>query len=113
MPEIIQAYKVVKARKKHLCSFCGCKIQVGELYHVGVFKNDDIYRWKSHITCDELAVKMDMYDGWGDGVTAEEFQEHVMEYAKRWFPDAYEDDLEFDELLKLVKERVFAKTKKE
>lgn len=111
MPETIQEPKIVKANKQHKCSFCGGKIVVGERYHVGVLKNDDLYRWKSHLTCDELAVKMNMYDGWGDGVTAEDFQEHVMEYAWRWFPDACEDDLDFDELLKLVKVRVFAEVK--
>jgi len=75
--EIINDTKKVKARKAHVCNWCGCTIPVGEVYQTQTLKYDDIYVWKNHLKCSELvsALKME-----GDeGVTGEDFYEYITE----------------------------------
>ena len=45
-----------KARKRHVCNFCGEFIEVGEIYNIQTIKDDDIYVWKSHGICYEFAL---------------------------------------------------------
>ena len=92
----------VKARKEYRCDFCGLPILIGEVYHTGVYKNDDIYTWRSHLSCDKLTYKLDMYDGWDDGVTSNDFFENVQEYFKVKYRDEY-DDVEWEQILERVK----------
>lgn len=78
MVEIINETKLVKARKAHVCNYCGCIIPVGEKYYGGVFKYDGrIYAWKSHTRCDELVNALNMEGD--EGVTGEDFYEYIKE----------------------------------
>lgn len=75
-------YGKVKARKAHVCSFCGCTISAGATYWRSAHKaNGELYDWKSHEQCAEL---VDMLNMEGDeGVTGEDFWECIT--------DAFED----------------------
>ena len=63
-----------KARKEHQCNFCEHKINKGEVYNsqTNVYEGD-IYTWKSHTRCAEIASELRMFDDAYDGVTAEYF----------------------------------------
>lgn len=70
----------VKANKDHHCDFCGSKIYKGSKYLKSTHKNDgDLYDFKTHDYCAELATKMDLYKDAYDGVDGETFQEAVSE----------------------------------
>lgn len=69
---------VIKARKQHICDFCGQRILIGEKYMKATYVDSEIYDWKSHIYCDKLSHTLKMYDDCDDGVTAEYFQEYVI-----------------------------------
>ena len=77
-----------KARKNHICNFCAGLIPRGDKYHYQVIVNDgDIYTWKSHLHCDEIANVMDMYDfAYDDGLDAYSFQQYNFSLFLR-FPD--------------------------
>lgn len=69
-----------KARKQHTCDYCIGKIEKSEVYSRGTHVHDgDIYTWKSHLGCSELARLI--YDRFaGDyGLTADDFNEGVRE----------------------------------
>lgn len=78
MIETLKSQTEVKANKEHRCNFCGNKISIGELYikstHIG---DGDLYDWKTHWYCNELANKLKMYEDADDGVTDEMFQETI------------------------------------
>jgi len=71
-----------KAKKEHSCDYCGQKISIGETYENQTNVHDGLYHWKSHLSCVEIARKLKMFENcWYDeGVTAEHFQETVMDY---------------------------------
>ena len=82
MPTVIED-RLRKARKEHFCSFCGGKIFRGEQYRDQFNVYDgDAYHWKAHLSCQELANALKMYeDCWYDeGLTADNFHEYVSEY---------------------------------
>lgn len=80
--EIISTSKQ-KARKKHICNFCELPIEIGTIYERQVCKDSDIYTWKSHIYCSEIAHKLKMFDGvWNDGLTANDFKECITQEYK-------------------------------
>ena len=87
MVEIITATKRVKARKDHICSWCGCDIYTGETYITSVLKYDGtIYAWKNHIKCGELVSKLNMEGD--EGVTGDDFYEYITEeYDQIWRED--------------------------
>lgn len=81
-----------KAIKEHNCSFCGEKIIKGDFYEKSTHKNDgDVYDWKSHKYCSELATRLKMYDDAEDGLTQDSFMEIV---------DYHHDDLLLKQLPK-------------
>lgn len=43
------------AKKNHTCNWCKHTIKQGEQYHYQVLKDSDIYTWKSHYRCAEVA----------------------------------------------------------
>jgi hypothetical protein len=55
--EIID-FRTQKAIKEHTCNWCNEKIKIGQKYNRGLYKEDDIYIWKSHIYCLEIAQKL-------------------------------------------------------
>ena len=67
-----------KAKKEHRCDFCAEKILKGDKYIKSTHKQDgDLYDWKTHDYCAELASKMKMYDDADEGVTGDMFMEIV------------------------------------
>ena len=80
MVHTINDNKIVKARKEHRCDFCFMQIKKGEKHNHAVYKYEDIYQFRTHLKCDLLARKLDMYDDCGsEGVTGETFQDYVLE----------------------------------
>lgn len=71
-----------KARKQHTCDWCCQKIEVGETYQrQAVFDSGTAYTFKNHILCMDLANKMEMFkDTYGEGLSPDDFCEHVSEY---------------------------------
>lgn len=90
-----------KARTQHRCSYCAMFINKGDVYNKSAYKNDgDIYTWKAHLECDEIAVKLKMHESARDsgyeGVTGEWFDETIrMEYndimIDRGYPETKEN----------------------
>jgi len=70
-----------KARKQHKCSYCGQIIKIGETYEQQTNIGDDgLYHWKSHISCQKLVDKLDMYKYCSDdGVTSDDFYESIIQ----------------------------------
>lgn len=81
-----------KAIKEHNCSFCGEIITKGTLYEKSTHKNDgNVYDWKSHKHCSDLASRLKMYDDAEEGVSQDCFMEIV---------DNHHDDLLLKQLPK-------------
>lgn len=76
--EILNATKP-KARKEHTCDLCGLNIHIGETYaNETILYDGEIHSFKRHLSCDELAQKLRMYDDC-DGITSDDFIEYVYE----------------------------------
>jgi hypothetical protein len=75
--EFIKPTKNVKARKAHVCNYCGCAIATGETYQTQTLKYDNIYVWKNHLKCAELVSELNIQGD--EGVTSEDFYEHITE----------------------------------
>lgn len=73
-----------KARKDHKCDFCGLTIKSKSIYrNCTVVDNGSVYKWKTHLSCDELAEKLNMYaNGTGDGIGNSDFHDYVWEYVR-------------------------------
>lgn len=65
------------ARKEHTCDYCALKVSIGELYTISTYRGDDIYIWKSHISCYVIASKLNWFDAFDEGLTGEDFRETV------------------------------------
>ncbi len=102
--EIIQAPTPTKARKNHRCNFCCGVIERGTTYHKSTMKDDTPYVWKNHISCGELAEKMNMYKECYDGVTTDDFQEFITNEFWKIHNIEWKDLPPFDERLKVVLE---------
>lgn len=67
-----------KARKKHRCDYCQYPINTGDTYLRSTHTYEgDIYTWKSHILCDEIAQKLNMFDRCDEGLTCDDFYEEI------------------------------------
>lgn len=54
---------IQKARKSHRCMWCGCEIEKGTVYRSQGCKCDgELYTWKNHLECEELADENDWFD---------------------------------------------------
>ncbi len=95
--ETIQYPSKTKASKEHRCDFCAQKINKGEDYLNSIHKNDgEIYAWKTHQYCSDLADRLDMYE---DGMlTQEGFQETVHAVYDRIFYGKSLDEEVIDQL---------------
>lgn len=84
--------KKVKAKKEHICDFCGKKIAVGEEYRLSTHVcENEIYDWHSCDRCKkyvEYAFE-ELGNCLNEGLTAEEFYDFMREYypnmAKQWW----------------------------
>ncbi|QVK19680.1 hypothetical protein KHQ81_15650 (plasmid) [Mycoplasmatota bacterium] len=99
--------KNVKARKEHICSWCGGVINKGEFYENSTVVNDgSFYIWKAHLKCNELTHKLDMWDcDDGDGLTSDDFGNCVLEFLYRELNDEeYEKitEKDLDEVIDIV-----------
>jgi len=74
----------VTARKPHTCSYCHGIINKGEKYGSSTNVYDgDMYTWKSHGKCSDIASKLKMFDNEDEGLTDEAFMEYIhMEYGQ-------------------------------
>jgi hypothetical protein len=91
--ETLTYQKEVKAIKEHSCNFCGTKINIGEAYMKSTHKHDgDVYDWKTHKYCAEIAERLKMYDDADEGVTMDDFMETI--HCKH--DDLLIDQLPFD-----------------
>jgi len=76
--ETLSYQKEVKANKEHRCNFCGDKIRKGETYYSSTHKHDgEVYEWKTHVHCANLADRLKMYENCDEGVTEDDFQETI------------------------------------
>lgn len=84
------------ARKDHKCNYCRGIIKKGEKYQRDFLKYDGVYSWKSHLRCQSIASKLNMFDDCDEGVADEDFYEYIKcEYAKLYeklYPETYETD---------------------
>lgn len=68
----------VKARKEHRCDYCCNMIRTGTSYLRSTHIYDgDIYNWKTHKHCQEVAEKLNMFEDCDEGLTTEGFQETI------------------------------------
>lgn len=68
-----------KARVEHRCDYCWGKILKGETYEKTVIKDDELYTWKSHLSCEKLVevLKIREGKGYGEGITEDDFSESI------------------------------------
>lgn len=78
METIVQPY-LVKANKDHRCDYCCGAIKKSTRYYKSVHKYDDIYDWKTHQYCADIADKLKMYDDVDEGLGAERFCDNIRE----------------------------------
>lgn len=70
--------KIRVAKKIHRCDLCGLRIEVGEKYDWSKNVYDrELYEFKMHLSCLELANKLDMFDECDEGLTSDDFYEFV------------------------------------
>lgn len=86
------------ARKTHTCDFCGGTIEKGEKYNHGVYKDDLIFEWKSHMRCDFIAAEIwDLADP-DEGMTEEDFHYACQDFCRAFVcPDCPQFDKEYKE----------------
>lgn len=82
--ETISNAKLTTAIKEHRCNFCCQPIGTGVKYFKSTHSMDgEIYDWKTHQECSDIANKLQMYDHVDEGVTTDYFIEAIKdEYSK-------------------------------
>lgn len=79
--DIIKNPTLTKAKKEHKCDFCRGLIREGEKYMHSTYGYDGIYDWRSHLNCNYMATRLDMYkqatDCGDEGLTGSMFQEII------------------------------------
>lgn len=74
-----------KARKPHICNYCGFPIQPGEHYQRDFIHNSgETYEWKSHTDCYTLTGELNMMDHADEGITSDLFYECVNDYHQQY-----------------------------
>jgi len=66
-----------KARREYLCDLCEKVIEKGEKYLSQILKDDVIYNWRTHIRCQNIADKLDMFYHCEEGLSTEAFQDNI------------------------------------
>ena len=76
----VLSQKEPKARKKHRCNYCSGVIERGQIYNYAAIEYEgSVYTWKSHQTCLEIAIKLNMFEDSYDGLTQEYFNTFIRE----------------------------------
>jgi len=76
--ETLKLQKETKAKKVYSCDFCACRIPKGDTYIKSTHKYDgQIYDWKTHKHCAEIASRLKMYDHCEEGLTQDDFMETI------------------------------------
>ena len=90
MSELISTKKQ-KARKRHICDWCKHDISKGDIYlRATVVDGGDINTWKSHLYCEELTKRLNMFDE-GE-ISSWDFDIFVYEFLRENLSeDEYED----------------------
>ena len=71
---ILQSPKETIARKDHCCNLCFGNIRQGKVYINSTHIYDgQVYRWKTHKDCAEIANRLKMYDYCDEGLTQDDF----------------------------------------
>ena len=93
--------KIRVAKKEHRCDLCGFSISAGEKYDWQKNVYDGmLYEFKMHLSCLELASKLNMFDDCDDGLTSDDFAEFV----EQEYPSSV-TGLKFRDVLNFVKEK--------
>ena len=93
--------KIRVAKKEHRCDLCGFKIATGEKYDWQKNVYDGmLYEFKMHLSCLELASKLNMFEECDDGLTSDDFAEFVAQE----YPSSV-TGLKFRDVLNFVKEK--------
>lgn len=72
-----------KARKPHVCDYCRGAINPGEVYQVDTLKYDEIYTWKAHVKCTEIAAELwDYADPDDYGMDSDLFLETCADFCR-------------------------------
>ena len=80
------------ARKEHKCNFCGEVIRIKEKYEFSQLKYEgELYDWKNHIKCGNIARELDMYSQCDDGLDDETFKELLREYLWEQMGDEFDE----------------------
>ena len=100
MEQIARRYQ--RAKKRHVCEFCGASIEIGEKYCYQVIKDgSDFWDHKSHLECEFFCNELwEFIDPW-DGMTEDDFNDGVREFCARMIcPDCSSYDDEYRECRK-------------
>lgn len=95
MPELIKD-ECRKARKRHLCNYCGHDIEPGEKYNYSLLKDGgDVYSWRAHEKCNFIATELwDYIDPW-EGLDEDQFQEGCFDFSRAFVcPDCEKWDMD-------------------
>ena len=93
--------KIRVAKKEHKCGLCGFNILAGEKYDWQKNVYDGmLYEFKIHLSCLELASKLNMFDDCDDGLTCDDF----VEFVEQEYPSSV-TGLKFRYVLDFVKEK--------
>ncbi len=68
-----------KARKQYTCEFCYGKIEKNEVYSSQVCVYDTIYIFRTHLACDKIANKLQMYEDVDEELFGEDFRDFIRE----------------------------------
>ena len=61
------------AKKEHICDWCEGKIESGIKYKYQIWKDDNLFTWKSHLKCDRVADFLMDHFGMEDGMDQAQF----------------------------------------
>ena len=87
-----------RAKKQHKCDFCGLIIEIGEVYERQKNVSEGtLYTWKSHLSCNKIAAKLEMFDNCDEGVTGEDFKEYIREEYQNIMQSKFNDIYESKE----------------